>query len=383
MKKICYVTTIGGTLESFVLPFAEYLHDAGNYEITFICDKDERFAASLPGYIRYIPVPMKRGISLGGIKAMLQLRNIFKREKFDLIEYSTPNASFYASLAAKSINVPVRVYCQRGLIYLSFSGLKRKIFKLIEKTVCRLSTNVESVSFGNLELSRQENILPPDGGTVIGSGSACGVDLKKFNLENKRLWRETIRNKYHIKDKTTVCGFVGRITKDKGINELLAATKRILSDDVNMCLLLVGAIELQERLDAELLKFAENEPRIIFCGTTNAVEQYYSAMDFLVLPSYREGFGMVTVEAEAMGVPVIVSDIPGPAETILPNQTGLLIKKADVNSLESAMRMLINDPQLRKRFGHRAHEFVAEKYEQQTVFRDILEERNRLLGVEK
>ena len=135
MKKICFVTTISGTLDSFVSNTAKYIHENTDWDITFICNYDKQFEEKLPDCIHYIPVKMERGINLGGIKAIAELKRIFKREKFDLIQYSTPNASLYASVAGKLAKVPVRLYCQWGMVFVGFSGIKRRIFKLMEQFI--------------------------------------------------------------------------------------------------------------------------------------------------------------------------------------------------------------------------------------------------------
>ena len=137
MKKICIVTTVSGTLKSFVVPTAEHLYKECGYDVTLICANDEEFAKSLPEYIHYIPVPMKRGVSLTALRSIRALRKIFKREKFDLVQYSTPNASMYASIAAKKEKVPLRLYAQWGIRYVGLSGMSRKIFKFIEKATCK------------------------------------------------------------------------------------------------------------------------------------------------------------------------------------------------------------------------------------------------------
>ncbi len=382
MKKICFITTISGTLSSFVLGTAEYLHQEAGYDITFICDNDDAFAASLPPYIHYVPIPMKRGISLRGIGAMLKMAKVFRREKFDMVQYSTPNASLYAALASKLAGVPVRLYCQWGMAYVGFHGIKRTIFKTIEKLVCRLSTWVEPDSFGNLKFSHSEGLYPENVGSVIWNGSASGVNLEKFDISKKALWRAEIRKEYNIPSDALVYGFVGRITRDKGINELLAASKTFLRQNSGAYLLLVGSPELSSAVDMSLYQWAQEEVHTIFCGRTDTVERYLAAMDAYILPSYREGFGMVVVEAESMGVPVIVTDIPGPTDAMIPNETGLLVKKADVDSLVAAMEELADSAEKRQDFGAAAHKFAAEKFEQQKLFRAILQDRKRLLGEE-
>ena len=228
MKKVCFITTISGTITSFILDFAKYMYEKDDYDITFICNKDEKFAEDLPTYIHYIPVEMERGISFRGIFACAEMWKIFRKNKFDLIQYSTPNASLYAAVAGWCARIPVRLYCQWGLAYVGFSGVKRKIFKCEEKLVCKLSTWIEPDSRGNLSFCHEEKLYPEKKGSVVHKGSASGVSLEKFDISKKKLYRSEIREQYKIPEKAFVYGFVGRITGDKGINELLAATKNIL-----------------------------------------------------------------------------------------------------------------------------------------------------------
>lgn len=377
--KICFVTTVSITLRAFVLPTLEHLVRNTDWQITVICDDDPTFEAALPQGVRYIPVSMKRGISLGGIGAMLKMWKIFRQEKFDLVQYSTPNASLYASMAAKLAGVPVRLYCQWGIAYVGFHGLKRKIFKAIEKLVCRFSTQIEPDSFGNLRFSREEGLYGEEKSRVVWNGSASGVDLTKFDISQKNAWRQAIRSRYGLED-AFVYGFVGRITRDKGINELFAAYQKLCAEKENTYLMLVGGKENEQLLDQRLLTWAQEYPRVIFCGQTNEVEKYMSAMDVYILPSYREGFGSAVVEAEAMGVPVIVSDIPGPTDAMVPEQTGLLVKKADVDTLYQAMARICEDRDLCAALGRQAAGFAAERFDQKQLVRYILEDRKALMG---
>ena len=126
MKKICMITTVSSTLKSCVVDTAKHLYEQCGYDVTLICNTDEKFAKTLPPYVHYIPVPMSRGVNFSGFKSIKIFRKIFKREKFDLVQYATPNASFYASVAAKQAKVPIRLYCQWGIRYVGFQGIKRK-----------------------------------------------------------------------------------------------------------------------------------------------------------------------------------------------------------------------------------------------------------------
>lgn len=377
MKRLCIVTTVPVTLQAFVLPVLRQLVTMTDWQITVICDSDDALAEQLPEGVRYIPVPMKRGISLGGLAAVRKLRNIFRKEKFDLVQYSTPNASLYASLAAWLAKVPVRLYCQWGIAYVGFSGFKRKLFKKVEKLVCRLSTRIEPDSFGNLRFSAQEGLYPPEKGGVVWNGSASGVNLEKFDCSQKAAWRQAIREQYNIPQEAVVFGFVGRITKDKGINELFTAFRQLPEDSR---LMLVGSEENTEALDSTLYQWAKAESRVLWCGYTNKVEQYLSAMDVYLLPSYREGFGSGVIEAEAMGLPVVVSDIPGPTDAMENGVTGLTVPAKDAVALENSMSRLYRDAAERQRLGDAGVAFARDRFEQKALCRHILEDRKQLLG---
>lgn len=379
MKKICFVTTISGTLRSFVLEFAKYMHNQGDYDITFICDKDDKFAKTLPSYIHYIPVEMKRGISVAGIVSCVKMWKIFRKCRFDLIQYSTPNASLYASVAGWLARAPVRLYCQWGIAFVGFGGLKQTIFRLEEKLVCKLSTWIEPDSYGNLNFCHEQKLYSKEKSSVVHKGSASGVSLEKFDILKKELYRAEIRNKYDIPEDAFVYGFAGRITGDKGINELLSATKNILKSYKDVYVLLIGGVEKENSVNIELYEWSRKEEHIIYCGSTNEMQKYMAAMDCYVMPSYREGFGLTVIEAGAMGLPVICTDIPGPTDAVHNEVNGLIIEKKDSNALRDAILRLYSNRALANQLGLAGYDNVKENYEQNSLFRYILEDRNKLL----
>ena len=310
------------------------------------------------------------------------IREVPSGVKFDLKATNGQvilTSEVYASLASWLARVPVRLYCQWGIVYVGFQGMKRKIFKTVEKFVCRNSTQIEPDSFGNLRFSREEGLYGEEKSRVIWNGSASGVSLTKFDISHKDTWRQEIRSRYGVEKDAFVYGFVGRITRDKGIDELFAAYQKLCAEQENTYLMLVGRMENEQLLNQQLLAWAQEHPRVIFCGQTNEVEKYMSAMDVYILPSYREGFGSAVVEAEAMGVPVIVSDIPGPTDAMVPEQTGLMVKKADVDTLYQAMARICEDRELCHRMGQEAAGFAAEKFDQKELVKHILEDRKALM----
>lgn len=364
MKKVCFVTTVSMTLRAFVLDMVLEMHNRhADWDITFVCDEDKEFAASLPPYIRYYPIAMKRGISPRGLSSLWKMKKLFKKERFDLVQYATPNAALYASLAAKMARVPRRLYCQWGIRYVGFSGWKRRMFRAFEKITCRFSTHVNAVSPLNRVFAIEEGLYPADKAVVVGNGGTVGVDLEKYDLASKAAWRQEIRAQYALGESVTF-GFVGRLSRDKGMLELLAATKT-LSEIRNVKLICVGDSELDASAAPDLVEWARESGTVIFTGRQPAalVSRFYAAMDVYVHPTYREGFGMVLQEAGAMSCPVITTRIPGASEVLEENKSCLLCEPRSIQSLYEAMKRLCDDPALCADMGAAARQHVEKRYE--------------------
>lgn len=382
-KKICYVTTIAPTLQTFVLPTAEYLHKNGDYDITLICDHNENFKNMIPDYMKYRPVNMERGIDLTFIRIIYHLYKIFKEEQFDIVQYSTPNASLYTAIAAFLARINVRLYAQWGIYYVGSSGLKRKIFKVIEKIVCSLSTAIQPDSYGNLEFSLSEGLYPQSKGSVIWNGSACGIDLERFDIQNKAQWRQEVFNELDLPTDSIIVGFVGRINRDKGIYELLQAMQQVISNNQKVVLLLIGDFEEKALEGTELYQWSVDCTNVFYCGRKMDIEKYYASMDIFVLPSYREGFGMVVIEAQALGVPTIVTNIPGPTDAMVESKTGLTIPVKNTEKLIEAVKRLIEDKEFRDYLSNNSIDFVKEKFEANEFRRQVLNNRNKLIQKSK
>ncbi|NYE03854.1 glycosyltransferase involved in cell wall biosynthesis [Bacillus niacini] len=365
-------------MNQFVIWSLEELNKNG-FEITLLCDMDEKFIKSMPAYVNCINVPMTRGIDfIGSIMAIMRMYRIFKKEKFNLVQYSTPNASMYASIASWLARVPIRLYCQWGIIYVGMSGIKRRIFKAIEKLVCSFSTDIQPDSHGNLNFSRVEKLYSEERSRVVWNGSASGLDLDKFDYLKKEKFNSEIRKKYKIPSDAVVIGFLGRVGKEKGFDELITAFISIKEKYKNVKLLFVGPNEKPKTVSPNLLKWFENSSDVIKIGWTDQTEKYLSAMDMFVFPSYREGFGNVVIEAEAMAIPVIATDIPGPQNGLVDGVTGYLVPKQTVNPLIEKIEELISNKLLREQMGQSGRKYVKENFDNQILLKHIIENRNWL-----
>jgi glycosyltransferase involved in cell wall biosynthesis len=380
MKKICFVTTLPVTIKAFVLPQAKYLLQNG-WDVTLICAEDEAFFKEIPNGIRYIPMPFKRGIDPLGIPwAIFKLYRIFKRESFDLVQYSTPNAAFYAATAAWLACTPTRLYAQWGIRYVGFTGLARSIFKRLERWCCRRSTIIEPDSLGNLEFSIQEGLYPRNKGRVIWNGSACGVNLDSFDITQKDVWRSAYRKKIGCDQRHLVIGFVGSVRRDKGCNELISACRSFFSNMPLARLLFVGDKNFYATIDNDLRDWIESSGQVIYVPQNNQIPKYIACMDVFALPSYREGFGLVIIEAEAMGVPVVASNVPGPIDAVRHGETGLVVPVKDAVALAEALEILLNDSSKRATYGAAAAAFVRDNFEQKEFLQRVLADKELLLA---
>ncbi len=362
-KKICFITTVSLTLKVFVLETAKHLHEQGGYDITFICDEDKEFAKMLPEYINYIPVKMSRGINLGVFSAVKSFKKIFKEHKFDIVQYSTPNASLYASIAAKSAGVPIRLYGQWGMRFVGFEGIKRFIFKTLEKIVCKNSTHIRAVSHKNMEFAVREGLYPAKKARVLGYGGTIGVDLTEYPLDKREEWRAEKRAELGFGE-AFVYGFSGRLSGDKGANELLSAFFKLKKEKKDIKLLIVGDYEIDKSVNPELVEKALNNKNVVFTGRIDKADmpKYYSSMDSLVHPTYREGFGMVLQEAAAMALPIITTDIPGAGEVMENGVSCILCESKSSEELYKAMSK-ISDKDIAEQLGQKARARVENCFE--------------------
>lgn len=333
--KICGITTRSGTAKIMV-PTLTYVAEKG-YDSYLICQPYENFNNGAIAPIIYIPVEMGRGVvsPMEVLKCTYRLYKIFKQQKFDIVQYASSNASLYASIAAWMAHVPVRIFCQWGIPYTDYTGMKLKFFKFMEYFTCLLSTSVQPDSHLNREWAIKEGLFKPKKGVVLGKGSAQGVSLKRFDIQKKTIWREEIRNQYKISENMKVFCFVGRIVPQKGVNELMEAFIRIDRNDTYLFIL--GAPDEINSLNQELLTKIKKKNNVVFTSAVPDPERYVAASDYLVLPSYREGFPNTILEAGALGIPSIVTRINGMIDLIVEGKTGFVCEIKSADTLYCAM----------------------------------------------
>jgi len=376
--KVCYITTLPSTLEAFCLKSALYNIENAGWDITFVSSYNEEFSKRIPDSIRYVPIEIKRGVSLSGIKSAVELYKFFKKEKFDLVQYATSNASCYASIAARMARVPVRLYCEWGLGYVQLKGKRRWIFETVERFVCRNSTHIRPDSFGNLKIGISEGLYTEKNASVVRRGSSCGVDLKRFDYEQKSDWKIAVRDEFKVPQDAFVFGYAGRFQGDKGLNEFFEAALEICEKNPDVYVVFVGDYKNQEAINQELFNKVFEHKQVRFCGFRRDIERFYAAFDCTVLPSYHEGFPTSIIESQAMGTPAIVTDIAGCIDTIVPDVTGWTVPKADSKALRERMESILKIENIEE-FGKSGKEHIDKYYNQEDVFADILQDRKILL----
>lgn len=379
--KICALTTISKAMDWFIVDSMRNLAKNG-YEVTLICNMEEGFAEANSDYAKCIHLPMARGASVKDIfKSVKVLKKIFKEEKFDVLYYTTPNASMYAALAGKSAKIKKRVYNQCGLRYVSFTGLKRKIFKIVEKITCKYSTHIRAQSPMNMEFAISEGLYKREKVSVVGIGGTIGVDLKECDSFNHKELRESLREKYAVPSNAFVYGFVGRLNKDKGINEFIEAFAKVEEKDENAYLILVGMNDTTNPITTENLKKAKNDSRIILTGNIpkDEVYRHMAMFDVMVHPTYREGFGKVLQEAMGMSLPIITTNVPGPSEVIAQGECGLLVEVQNVDDLVEKMLLIKSDVELREKLARLGRKRAAKYFDRPIMLNNILVDMNQIV----
>lgn len=375
--KLCAITTIDATMSSFVIDVMREFVKRGD-EVTLICSMSDSFLKKYSKEFNCINIPMKRGVSVSdALKIVPQLIRLFKKEKFDYIQYATPNASLYASIAAWLSHQNPRVYCQWGIRYVGAEGIMRCFLKSLEKMTCRISTHIRSASRKNMEFAISEGLYKPEKAAIIGDGGTIGVDLAEFDINQKQNWKKEILSRMpQLEGKYVFC-FVGRIQKDKGVEELLEAFLNAHDTNPNMALLLLGGTDGD--ISKELMQRAERCGDVCFTGFTKEVKLFLAASDALVHPSYREGFSMVIQQAMAMGLPVITTDIPGPSEVIEPDVSGFLVPPHTSAPLKEKMLWLSQHREIGVKMGQKGYERAKNLFNRERMIDLTIKDRMEII----
>lgn len=320
--------------------------------------------------VEYRDVDMHREISpLNDLISLWHLIRLFRKERPDIVHANTPKGALLGLIAARLTGVPKRVYNVNGLRFETATGNLRRLLIVMEKIACACATKVVPQSHGVADIIRHEHITRKPL-KVILNGSGNGVDISYFDPENEEI--KAAAETIHKPGINFV--FVGRLVSDKGVNELVEAFDRLSRENEDTVLHLVGPREANlDPISEKTTAIIASNNRIIEHGRQSDVRPYLAASDVFILPSYREGFPNVVLEAGAMGLPCIVSDVNGATDAIREDINGLIIPKRDSDALHKAMQRLASDTALRQSMASVARTMVRERFYRPDVWQATLE----------
>lgn len=380
MHKLIRITTIPLSLEKLLEGQLTYMGEF--YEVIAVSAEEERLKQfGRDNNVRTYWVEMTRAITpLKDLKAVWKLYKFLAHEKPLIVHTHTPKAGIIGMLAAKMAGVPFRLHTVAGLPLLETSGTKRRVLNAVEKITYQLATKIYPNSIGLKEIILKENFTTEGKLKVLGKGSSNGIDTAYFNPE-----LYTGDNKIELKQNlgisinNLVFIFIGRLVSEKGINELVSAFIALQTKHHHLTLLLVGPYEEDlDPLEAHTLQSIKKNSQIISTGYQQDIRPYLAISDVLVFPSYREGFPNVVLQAGAMGIPSIVSNINGCNEIIKPGVNGVIIPVKDQKALYFSMQDFIKNPGIIKMLSERAREEICANYNRQTFWKLLKNEYQNL-----
>lgn len=369
MKRVCIVVSAEMTLRAFLMDQLRALGEA--YDLSVVANShDDAFLRQAGIRARLLPVAIERPISpAADLAALLKLILLFRRERFDVVHSVTPKAGLLAMLAGFLAAIPTRIHVFTGQVWATKKGSARLILKFADRLIAFCATHVLVDSLTQRDFLLKERVVSPEKSRVLANGSICGVDPLQFSPD----WnsRQRIRDKIGAGPTDTVFLYVGRLNKEKGLLDLARAFAQVCGSRNDLHLLVVGPDE--EGLGTHIAGIcAPYTNRIHMYPSTTVPEQFMAAADVLCLPSYREGFGSVIIEAASVGIPAIGSRIYGIIDAIQENVTGLLHQPGNVADLAEKMGRLADDAKERSRMGSQARIRAHQDFSQELVTAALL-----------
>ena len=386
MKKLIRITTVPLSLKVLLKGQLRFMASNG-FDVKGVSSEGEELkeVRENEGIMMKV-INMSRKITpFQDLKSLWEMWNFLRKERPQIVHTHTPKAGIIGMLAARLAGVPYRLHTVAGLPLMEATGIKRKILNFVEKLTYSSATRVYPNSKGLYDFILQNNFTQSNKLKIIANGSSNGIDTAFFSPDQvSETERVTLREKLNIQPDDFVFVFVGRIVSDKGINELIKAFSQLQTTENNeltgIKLLLVGGLESDlDPLNPETLAEINQNKDIISVGFQQDVRPFFAISDALAFPSYREGFPNVVMQAGAMGLPSIVSDINGCNEIIVEGENGLIIPPKNVEKLKEKMLTLAKDKNLYTKLKKNSRRMIENRYEQSVVWNALLEEYEGLL----
>jgi glycosyltransferase involved in cell wall biosynthesis len=372
-KKLIRAVTVSMSV-GFYEPMIGELQQEG-YEVVSVSSPGPELERLRAKGVRCLEVPMERHIAIQkDIRSLFALIRVFHKEKPFIVHSMTPKAGMLCMVAAWVCRVPRRVHTFTGLVWPTAKGLKRRVLMFTDWLTCFCATHVIPEGQG---VKNDLSHITKKPMKVLGYGNVKGVDMHRFSLRPEVLQKAApLKNK----DVFTFI-FVGRIVGDKGINELVEAYLRLLKEHSNLRLFLVGNYEMKlDPVSPQTMQCISDTKEISAVGPKYADDllAYYAASDCFVFPSYREGFPNTVMEAGAMGLPSIVTDINGSREIIVENKNGKIIPSKDVDALYRSMKFMVENEDDRRRMAGNARQMIASRFDQTFVRKCLMDFYNQI-----
>jgi glycosyltransferase involved in cell wall biosynthesis len=383
MPKLIRITTVPIALKYLLAGQMRFMKEHGFEVIMVSADGEGREDVIIQEGCEHRIIPMTRKITpFADIKSLWKLYKLFKKERPDIVHSHTPKAGLLSMIAAKFAGVKIRVHTIAGLRFMTSTGATRKLLIQMEKLTARFATHVWPNSFSLLKYIKDNKLVPSNKLEVIGGGSSNGIRLSRFssaalNTDHLKEVKELVR--YDEKNTYLLC--VGRIVKDKGIEELTRSFLKLYEQNKQLRLILVGSFEDElDPLSADIKKLIKDHPAIILTGWREDVEYFMPLAFALVHPSYREGFPNVLLQAGAMNCPVICSRIEGNVDVVEDKITGLLFEAQDEDSLFEQLKNALSNPEMLKSYSQNLLQKIQQQFDQSVLHQKILDKYNSLLS---
>lgn len=344
----------------------EYLRE-NNIDMQLVSSEGKELKKYPPSIVH--KVDMNRDISvIKDIISLLKLIVLFIKEKPHIVNAGTPKAGLLGMIASYVTRRPYRVYTVRGLRLETVTGSKYKILYVMEKIAMYCATDIVAISKSLKDRIIELNLNNNKPITVFGFGSSNGLNLSEFRKDDNKLDSSLMSE---IQGQFLV-GYVGRIVKDKGIEDLIKAFKLLENRIENVKLLLIGSIEEGDSVNKSDLKFIQENENVIHIDHVENPVKYYNNMDVFIFPTYREGFGNVSIEAQSLGVPVITYDVTGAKDTVLNNKTGFIVEPGDYIEIANKIEKLLKDEKLKKGMGLNGERWAKSHFSNEIIWKDMI-----------
>lgn len=363
--KICVIAATPLTVHFFFTEHLRQMSKWADVTVVFNDQLDTHITISEQNMrVKHVPIIRKVSV-IGDIWALILLMLHIRNERYDMVVTLVPKAGFLGMMAANLFKTRVRLHIFQGEVWVARFGVARFVFKLADIITAKLATNILAVSHSERDFLYSHKITSGKHIDVLGEGSICGVDAKKFS-PNKKIAKKQ-RNAMRIPDGAVVALFLGRICRDKGVFELVNVFCKLAREIPDLWLVIAGPDE--ENLKSKLINSVDVDlrTRLIFTGYFQRPVELINASDFLCLLSHREGFGLSVVEAAACGVPSLGTKIHGLSDAIIDAETGILVSVENQAEILTGMRQLSTNARLRSRLGAKARARAISLYEKEQV----------------